>query len=64
MLKYYERFVNIQNAIMREKQLKGWSRKKKETLFKENSEILQQLSKGRTGDKRQKDSSEASTGSA
>jgi putative endonuclease len=34
VLQYYEHFVNIQNAIAREKQLKGWSRQKKEALFR------------------------------
>jgi putative endonuclease len=28
-LKYYERFTNVKQAIAREKQLKGWSRMKK-----------------------------------
>jgi putative endonuclease len=32
-LVYYEEFVYINNAIRREKQLKGWSRKKKEILI-------------------------------
>jgi putative endonuclease len=32
-LKYYETFNQIDQAIVREKQLKGWSRKKKEKLF-------------------------------
>jgi putative endonuclease len=36
MLQYHEHFVNIQNAIRREKQLKGWSRQKKEALFRAN----------------------------
>ena len=30
---YYEVFHSIEEAIDREKQLKGWSRKKKETLI-------------------------------
>jgi putative endonuclease len=36
VLQYYEHFVHIQNAITREKQLKGWSRQKKEALFRAN----------------------------
>ena len=32
-------------AIAREKQLKGWSRKKEEALISENYELLQELSK-------------------
>ena len=30
---YYEMFGNVNDAIAREKQLKGWSRKKKEKLI-------------------------------
>ncbi|MEO5911204.1 MAG: GIY-YIG nuclease family protein [Pelobium sp.] len=30
---YYENFFSINEAILREKELKGWSRKKKETLI-------------------------------
>ena len=33
-LVYYERFQNIDQAIIREKQIKGWSRKKKDDLIK------------------------------
>ncbi len=37
-LLYYEHFANIEHAIEREKQIKNWSRKKKENLInKENS---------------------------
>ncbi|NDW08819.1 GIY-YIG nuclease family protein [Dysgonomonas sp. 520] len=32
---YWERFENIEDAIMREKQIKGWTRAKKETLISE-----------------------------
>ncbi|HWB25990.1 MAG TPA: GIY-YIG nuclease family protein [Chitinophagaceae bacterium] len=32
-LLYFERFDNIDAAIMREKQIKGWTRLKKETLI-------------------------------
>ena len=32
-LVYYEQFNDINDAIAREKQLKGWSRKKKEALI-------------------------------
>ena len=35
----------MKQAILREKQLKGWSRKKKEALFKEDWELLKLLSK-------------------
>ena len=32
-LVYYERFNDVRDAIAREKQLKGWSRRKKEVLI-------------------------------
>ena len=32
-LVYFERFHDINNAIVYEKQIKGWSRKKKEALL-------------------------------
>lgn len=48
VLKYYEHFQNIQNAITWEKQLKGWSRKKKEALFNNDFETIKQLAKSKT----------------
>ena len=45
VLKYFEHFTEVMQAIEREKQLKGWSRKKKEALFKEDFELLKELSK-------------------
>ena len=44
-LKYFENTSDIKQAILREKQLKGWSRKKKEALFREDWDELKQLSK-------------------
>jgi putative endonuclease len=44
-LRYYETTHDIKQAILREKQLKGWSRKKKEALFKEDWQELIKLSK-------------------
>ena len=44
-LKYFEHFTDINQAIAREKQLKGWSRKKKQALFRQDLNKLQQLSK-------------------
>ena len=32
-LVYYEEFASLENAIAREKELKGWSRKKKDDLI-------------------------------
>jgi len=44
VLKYYHRFDRIEDAIDFEKQVKGWSRKKKEALFSENWEEIVRLS--------------------
>jgi putative endonuclease len=44
ILKYYQRFDFIQHAIEFEKQVKGWSRKKKEALFEENWNEIKRLS--------------------
>ena len=45
LLQYVEIFTEVMQAIAREKQLKGWSRKKKEALFKEDWAKLIELSK-------------------
>lgn len=45
VLKYYEHFQNIKAAIDWEKQLKGWSRKKKEALFCNDFEAIKLLAK-------------------
>jgi putative endonuclease len=44
-LKYFQRFDDIKQAIEFEKQIKGWSRKKKEALFDEDWEALKRLAK-------------------
>lgn len=44
-VKYFETFIDIQQAIVREKQLKGWSRAKKKALIEENWDRLVLLSK-------------------
>jgi len=44
-LKYFESCSDIKQAIAYEKQLKGWSRKKKQALFKEDFKELKRLSK-------------------
>ncbi len=49
VLKYAERTSDIRQAILREKQVKGWTRKKKEALFEEDWEELMKLSKRRGG---------------
>jgi len=43
ILMYEERFHDIMNAIAWEKQVKGWSRKKKEALFKGDWEEIKKL---------------------
>ncbi|WKZ61243.1 MAG: GIY-YIG nuclease family protein [Cyclobacteriaceae bacterium] len=47
LLKYYEYFSDINQAISWEKQLKGWSRKKKEALFDRDWDKLKILAKGK-----------------
>jgi putative endonuclease len=44
VLKYFQRFQNIDDAILFEKQIKGWNRKKKEALFNEDWNEIMQLS--------------------
>ena len=50
MLKYFLRFQNINDAIAFEKQIKGWSRKKKEALFNEDWKEIKKLARS-TGNK-------------
>ena len=42
-LVYYEEFQRIDKAFYREKQVQGWSRKKKEALINSQSEKLPEL---------------------
>ena len=44
-LLYYEEFDRIDDAYYREKQIQGWSRKKKEALIFNNEHRLKSLSK-------------------
>jgi putative endonuclease len=44
-LKWYEQFVDSVQALKIEKQIKGWSRKKKKALLEKNWEDLVALSK-------------------
>ena len=46
-LKYFETFTDVNQTITREKQLKGWSRKKKQALIAENFEKLKELAKSK-----------------
>jgi putative endonuclease len=47
MLKYSEAYQFVGDAIAREKQMKRWSRKKKEALINGDIEELKQLAKKR-----------------
>ena len=47
-LVYYEEFQRIDEAFYREKQVQGWSRKKKEALINGNFDKLSRLSKNYT----------------
>ena len=44
-LVHVESFREVSDAISAEKQIKGWSRKKKEALMKGDFDLLQELSK-------------------
>lgn len=44
-LVYYEEFQRIDDAFLREKQVQGWNRKKKEALIRGKPEDLPYLSK-------------------
>ena len=44
-LKFVEEFGNINNAIEREKQIKGWTRKKKEALIERDFDKLVRYAK-------------------
>mgnify|MGYP000982288174 CR=1 FL=1 len=43
-LVYFEEFQRIDEAFYREKQVQGWSRKKKEALINSQHELLPELS--------------------
>ena len=44
-LVYYEEFQRIDDAFYREKQVQGWSRKKKEALIEGKNDLLPLLAK-------------------
>ena len=48
VLKWFEEFTSIHQAIQTEKRLKGWSRRKKEALIEKNWDKLILLSKNYT----------------
>lgn len=45
LLVYYEEFERIKEAFQREKQVQGWSKKKKEALIQRNRIALKELAK-------------------
>jgi len=47
-LVYYEEFDRIDSAFYREKQVQGWSRKKKEALINNEYNKLPELSRNKT----------------
>jgi len=49
---FYEEFNDINNAILLEKRIKGWSRKKKEALIKEDFNELVRLSNLKNNNKK------------
>jgi len=49
VLKFVETYKDINDAIAREKQIKKWSRKKKESLIKQSYEDLPDLARGKKG---------------
>ena len=49
-LVYFEKFQDIKEAFHREKQIQGWSRKKKEALIRENCDALPILSQRKKKD--------------
>lgn len=48
ILEYFEKYCDVTNAIAREKQIKRWSRIKKESLINDNIEQLKLVSKNYT----------------
>ena len=59
IVRYWQRFTDINQAISWEKQLKGWGRLKKEALFSEDWEKVQKLAKS----KDKNSNNQSSTGS-
>ncbi|WP_121667590.1 GIY-YIG nuclease family protein [Mesonia aquimarina] len=47
-LKWYAAFTDVNLAILKEKQLKGWTRKKKEALINKDWERLKEYAKNYT----------------
>ena len=51
---YFEEFQRVDEAFLREKQIQGWSRAKKEALIKGNFQKLQEASKSKASKIRKK----------
>ena len=49
-LVYFETFIFPSNAIAREKEIKGWTRAKKEALIRGDFDALRALARGRDRD--------------
>jgi len=49
-LKYFEEFDRIEDAFLREKQIQGWSSKKKEALISGNIKELKKLSANKSNE--------------
>jgi putative endonuclease len=61
-LKYFEIFTDANQAIAREKQLKGWSRKKKQALITQNFDKLKDLAKSKPDTEHKNDSHKGMSG--
>ena len=63
-LVYVEEFERIDDAFYREKQIQGWSRKKKEALIAKDFDLLHELAKSASTGSATEMKNGASTGSA
>ena len=63
-LVYVEEFERIDDAFYREKQIQGWSRKKKEALIAKDFDLLHELAKSASTSSATEMKNGASTGSA
>src|SRR4030095_920381 len=61
-LKYFEIFTDVNQAIAREKQLKGWSGKKKQALIAQDFDKLKELSESKSNTNLKNDSSKGMSG--
>ena len=55
-LKYHEALTDVNLAIAREKQIKGWSRKKKQALIAQNFDKLKEFAKSKSISQRKNNS--------